>query len=176
MYQKSSTQRTIKWKLLNNIIEHTAPGEDKMAINRDTSGHCSYYLSQHHMHLLFKNKINWRVNLTVTNTATSSSESPLCNSPAIAPSCPSAYEMLANAPAEGLPPPYHSTVDIERLLAIPKPSRTASEIQAVIAHFEGKNTSPPPSLKQTSISPPASCNQQKKAGGPNNFIFPSASC
>ena len=91
---------------------------------------------------LSKTKSTGGVNLTVTNPANSSSESPLCISPAIAPSCPSAYEMLAMAPAEGLPPPYHSTVDIDRLIAIPKPDRTASEIQAVIAHFEGKNNSP----------------------------------
>ena len=65
------------------------------------------------------------------------------NSSSVAPSCPSAFQILENAPAEGLPPPYHSTVDISRLLAIPIGSRNASEIRAVMAHKDNETNSSP---------------------------------
>ena len=90
---------------------------------------------------LLKTKSTGGVNLTVTNTATSNNDSPMCNSSLVAPSCPSAFQILENAPAEGLPPPYHTAVDINRLLAIPAASRNASEIRAVIAHKENETTS-----------------------------------
>ena len=88
---------------------------------------------------LLKTKSNGGVNLTVTNTATSNND----NSSSVAPSYPSAFKILEKAPAEGLPPPYHSAVDIERLLAIPIGSRNASEIEAVMAHKKNESNSSP---------------------------------
>ena len=122
---------------------------------------------------LLKTKSTGSVNLTVTNTATSNNDSPMCNSSLVAPSCPSAFQILENAPAEGLPPPYHAAVDINRLLAIPTASRNASEIKAVIAHRENETTSSS-QVQREQHWPPADHGLYNSAGGLNNLLQESA--
>ena len=79
-------------------------------------------------------------NLTITNTATSINDTPAYNSSLFAPSCPSAFQIQDNAPAQEFTPPNHAAVAIKRLLAIPTASRNSSETEALIAHMENELT------------------------------------
>ena len=97
----------------------------------------------------------------------------MCNLSLVAPSCPSAFQILENAPAEGLPPPYHTAVDINRLLAIPTASRNASEIKAVIAHRENETTSSS-QVQREQHWPPADHGLYNSAGGLINLLQGSA--
>ena len=93
--------------------------------------------------LLIKNWSSSGVSVSITNAATSSSESPVCTEAVINQANPI---ILPSAPAEiqDAPPDYYSTLDINAILAVDPGDRNAFERRAVIQHSMKREENPLP--------------------------------
>ena len=90
--------------------------------------------------LLIKNRSSSGVSVTITNAATSSSESPVCTgavtnqaNPIILPSAPEEIQE-EEAQFQDAPPDYYSTLDINAILAVQPEDRNTFERRAANQH------------------------------------------
>ena len=87
---------------------------------------------------MLKNHSTSGAQITITNAATSNNDSTIRNNTIVTPSAPKMQEEvpIQVALVQDAPPPYHSTVDINKILDIPIPERTAAETRRALRHLE----------------------------------------